>query len=52
MLTEDLGSEDDVSGLVDTMDVSEGGGDGEVGGDGAEGLVDVELQTKDKEKLE
>ena len=32
----------DVAGLVDAVDVAETGGDGEVGGDGGEGLVDVE----------
>ena len=30
----------DVAGLVDAMDVTEAGGDGEVGADGGEGLVD------------
>ena len=33
--------EADVAGLVDTVDVAEAGGDGEVGGDGREGVVDV-----------
>lgn len=32
----------DVTGLVDAVDVAEAGGDGEVGGDGGEGLVDVQ----------
>lgn len=36
-----LWSENDVSGLVDTVDVTESGGDGEVGGDGGEGRVDI-----------
>lgn len=40
-LREELGAELDVAGLVDTVDVAEAGGDGEVGGDGVEGLVDV-----------
>lgn len=42
VLAQQFRSEDDVSGLVDTVDVTEGGGDGEVGGDGGQGLVDVE----------
>jgi len=42
VLGEELGLEDNVSGLVDTVDVSEGGGDRESGGDGEEGVVDVE----------
>ena len=32
----------DVAGLVDAMDVAETGGDGEVRGDGGEGLVNLE----------
>jgi hypothetical protein len=39
---EELGAELDVSGLVDTVNVSETGSDGEHGGDGGEGVVDVE----------
>jgi hypothetical protein len=31
-----------ISGLVDTVNVAEGGGYGEVGGDWRQGLVDVE----------
>jgi hypothetical protein len=41
VLLEELGAELDVAGLVDTVDVTEAGGDGEVGGDGVEGLVDL-----------
>jgi hypothetical protein len=41
MLSEKLWVELDVSWLVDTVDVSESGGDGEVWGDGDEGLVDI-----------
>ena len=41
VLAEEVGAEDDVSGLVDTVDVTKAGSDGEAGGDGAEGLVDV-----------
>jgi hypothetical protein len=41
VLAKDLGLELDVSGLVDTVDVSESGGDGEVGGDGRESGEDV-----------
>jgi hypothetical protein len=42
VLGEELGLEDNVSGLVDTVDVSESGSDRESGGDGEEGVVDVE----------
>lgn len=42
VLGEKLGVELDVSGLVNTVDVTETSGDGEVGGDGGEGVVDVE----------
>lgn len=42
VLGEELGLKDDVSGLVDTVNVSEGGSDREGGGDGEEGVVDVE----------
>lgn len=42
VLGEELGLELDVSGLVDTVDVSETGGDREGGRDGEEGVVDVE----------
>lgn len=42
VLGEELGLELDVSRLVDTVDVSEGGGDGESGGDGGERVVDLE----------
>lgn len=41
VVAQELGTEDDVSGLVDTVDVTESGGDGEVGGDGGEGRVDI-----------
>lgn len=41
MLVEQLGVEADVSGLVHAVNVAEGGGDGEVGGDGRESGVDV-----------
>jgi hypothetical protein len=40
VLGEELGVQLDVTGLVDTVDVTEAGGDGEVGGDGAEGVLD------------
>jgi hypothetical protein len=40
VLGEELGVELDVAGLVDTVDVTEAGGNGEVGADGAEGVVD------------
>ena len=42
MFAQKLWSENDVSWLVDTVDVSESGGNGEVGGDGSEGRVDIE----------
>lgn len=42
VLAEQLRVQLDVSGLVDTVDVTEASGDGEVGGDGREGVVDVE----------
>ena len=38
---EKLGVELDVSGLVNTVHVTEAGSDGEVGGDGSERLVDI-----------
>ena len=41
VLAENLGLELDVSGLVDTVNVSERGGDREVGRDRGEGLVDL-----------
>jgi hypothetical protein len=41
VLLEELGAELDVARLVDTVDVAEAGGDGEVGGDGVESLVDL-----------
>ena len=41
VLSEDLGSELDVTGLVDSVHVSESGGDGKVGRDLGERLVDV-----------
>lgn len=41
VLLEELGAELDVARLVDTVDVTEASGDGEVGGDGVEGLVDL-----------
>lgn len=40
VLAEELGVELDVTWLVDTVDVTEAGGDGEEWGDGGEGLVD------------
>lgn len=40
VLAEELGVELDVTWLVDTVDVTETGGDGEEWGDGGEGLVD------------
>lgn len=40
VLAKQLGVELDVARLVDTVDVSEAGGDGEVGGDGGQSLVD------------
>lgn len=42
VLAEKLGVQLDVTGLVDTVDVTETGSDGEVGGDGGEGVVDLE----------
>lgn len=42
VLAQEFGSENDVSRLVDTVHVTESGGDGEVGGDGGQSLVDVE----------
>lgn len=42
VLAEKLGVKLDVAGLVDTVDVTKASGDGEVGGDGGEGVVDVE----------
>lgn len=41
VLLEENGLELDVSGLVDTVDVTEAGSDGEVRGDGGESLVDL-----------
>jgi hypothetical protein len=40
VLGEELGVELDVAGLVDTVDVTEASGNGEVGADGAEGVLD------------
>jgi len=40
VLGEELGVQLDVAGLVDSVDVTEASGDGEVGGDGTEGLLD------------
>jgi hypothetical protein len=42
VLAQQFRSEGDVSGLVDTVDVTESGSDGEVGGDRGQGLVDLE----------
>lgn len=42
VLVEELGVEDDVAGLVHTMNVTESSGDGEVGADGGESGVDIE----------
>ena len=42
VLAEKLGVELDVAGLVNAVDVTEASGDREVGGDGGEGVVDVE----------
>lgn len=42
VLGEELGVQADVAGLVDTVDVTETSGNGEVGGDGSEGLLDGE----------
>lgn len=42
VLGEQLGVETDVTGLVDTVDVTETSGDGEVGADGRKGVVDSE----------
>jgi hypothetical protein len=41
VVTKEFGSESDVSGLVDTVNISETGSDGEVGGDGVESSVDI-----------
>jgi hypothetical protein len=41
VLAQELGVQLYVARLVDTVDVAEAGGDGEVRGDGGEGLVDV-----------
>lgn len=40
VLGEELGVELDVAGLVDTVDVTEASGNGEVGADGGEGVLD------------
>lgn len=40
VLGEELGVELDVTGLVDTVDVTEASGNGEVGADGSEGVLD------------
>lgn len=40
VLGEELGVKLDVAGLVDTVDVTEASSDGEVGGDGTEGVLD------------
>lgn len=42
VLAEEFGVETDVSGLVDTVDVTESSGNGEVGADGGESVVDGE----------
>jgi hypothetical protein len=42
VLGEELGVQADVAGLVDTVDVTETSGDGEVGGDGGKSLLDGE----------
>lgn len=42
VLAKELGVQLNVAGLVDTVDVAEAGGNGEVGRDGREGVVDVE----------
>jgi hypothetical protein len=42
VLAEELGVKLDVTGLVDTVNVAEAGGDGEVGRDRGEGVVDIE----------
>ena len=41
VVTEELGPEGNVSGLVDTVNISETSGNGEVGGDGVQSSVDV-----------
>jgi hypothetical protein len=41
VLAQELGVQLDVAGLVDTVDVTETSGDGEVGRDGGESVVDV-----------
>lgn len=40
VLGEELGVELDVTGLVDTVNVTEASGNGEVGADGSEGVLD------------
>ena len=40
VLLQQLGVQTDVAGLVDTVDITETSGNGEVGADGGEGLVD------------
>lgn len=40
VLGQQLGVQADVAGLVDTVDVAEAGGNGEVGADGGQGVVD------------
>ena len=40
VLGEELGVELNVTGLVDTVDVTEASGNGEVGADGSEGVLD------------
>lgn len=42
VLAEELGVQLDIAGLVDTVDIAEAGGNGEVWGDGRKGVVDVE----------
>ena len=39
--SQQLGAENNVAGLVDSVDVSKGCGDGEHGADGAQSLVDL-----------
>lgn len=42
VLLEELGVQADVAGLVDTVNITETSGNGEVGADGGEGVVDGE----------
>jgi hypothetical protein len=41
VVTKEFGSESDISRLVDTVNVSETSGNGEVGGDGVQSSVDI-----------